>query len=166
VANPGPWINARAYSLRDVATDIDGSAWTVAAAHTSAALGTTFAQDRAAHPAYWTPMGMVTATSATFNYIDKNCITLASGGFGDTFMSDGDSFRLDERLLRLGMIWQWKALKGSPYAEDMATFMDALTRAEGADKPAPILIDRMPSSVMTAYPYPTPSSSNWSWPLS
>jgi hypothetical protein len=112
----------------------------------------------------WPIMGV--GVTATFNYIDKNCVTLAGGGFGDTFMADTDNFRLDERLLKLGMIWQWKALKGSPYAEDMATFMDALTRAEGADKPAPILIDRLPSSVMTAYPYPTPSTSNWGWPLS
>jgi hypothetical protein len=122
----------------------------------------------------WTMLGgqmliaptMPVGTTAYFAYMHKNCVTLASGGVGDSFQADGDSFALDERLLKLGMIWQWKALKGSPYAEDMATFMDALTRASGADKPAPILIDRMPSSVMTAYPYPTPSSSNWSWPLS
>ena len=33
---------------------------------------------------------------------------------------------IDERLLKLGMIWQWKANKGSPYAEDMGTYSDAL----------------------------------------
>jgi hypothetical protein len=27
-------------------------------------------------------------------------------------MSDADTFRLDERLLKLGMIWAWKQLKG------------------------------------------------------
>jgi hypothetical protein len=103
---------------------------------------------------------------ANFFYLQKNCINLAGGGRGDVFMSDDDTFVLDERLLKLGMIWQWKALKGSPYAEDMATFMDALTRASGADKPAPIMIHRLPSSVTAAYPYPTPSGSDWSWPLS
>lgn len=103
-----------------------------------------------------------------FAYLDKNCVNLKSGGVARAFMSDEDTFRLDERLLRLGMIWQWKAFKGSPYAEDMATFMDALTNAMGADKPAPILIQRLPISlsVRSSYPYPTPSSGDWSWPLS
>jgi hypothetical protein len=79
--------------------------------------------------------------SVTFAYLNKNCIRLAGGGYGDQFMSDGDSFRIDERLLKLGMIWQWKANKGSPYAEDMGTYSDALVNVAGADTPAPILID-------------------------
>jgi hypothetical protein len=80
--------------------------------------------------------------SAWFAYQDKNCVRLASGGFGDQFMADGDSFRLDERLLKLGMVWQWKANKGSPYAEDMGSYSDALANAMGHDQPAPILMDR------------------------
>ncbi len=83
---------------------------------------------------------------ATMYYIDKNCVKLASGGFGDVFMSDLDEFRLDERLLRLGMIYQWKAQKGSAYAEDMSTFGDALAKAMGHDIPAPIIIGRRPIS--------------------
>jgi hypothetical protein len=165
------WQPNHTYNVGDLAVDMDiGTVpyqlvWQVAVKHTSGS--TTFANDRLANSSLWVlPAQDIDAVRATFNYIDKNCVTLTSGGFGDAFMADTDSFRLDERLLKLGMIWQWKALKGSPYAEDMATFMDALTRAEGADKPAPILIDRLPSSVMTAYPYPTPSTSNWGWPLS
>lgn len=112
----------------------------------------------------WPIMGV--GVTATFIYLDKNCVVLAGGGFGDSFMADDDKFRLDERLLKLGMIWQWKALKGSPYAEDMATFMDALTRASGADKPSPILINRLTiSNFAVSYPYPTPSGSDWNWPL-
>src|SRR6187397_899762 len=80
--------------------------------------------------------------SAYFAYVNKNCIELASGGRSDTFVADGDSYVLDERLLKLGMIWQWKAQKGSPYAEDMGTYGDALTYAMGHDQPAPVLIDR------------------------
>jgi hypothetical protein len=77
--------------------------------------------------------------TATFVYLDKNCISLAGGGFGTEFLTDADTFRLDERVLRLGMIWQWKAQKGSPYAEDMGTYGDALTYIMGSDKPSPIL---------------------------
>ena len=99
---------------------------------------------------------MSAAVVATFNYLDKNCVNLVSGGRGDTFMNDLDTFVLDERLLKLGMIWQWKANKGSPYAEDMANYQDALANIAGADKPAPILIDRLPMSAaaQVAYPFP------------
>jgi hypothetical protein len=90
--------------------------------------------------------GMPVGTSATFAYLNKNCIALASGGYGDTFMADTDSYRLNERLLRLGMIYQWKANKGSPYAEDMGSFSDALAMEMGHDKPSPIIVGRVPLS--------------------
>ncbi len=84
--------------------------------------------------------------TASFAYLDRNCVALASGGYGDSFIADTDRFRLDERLLTLGMIYQWKANKGSAYAEDMSTFGDALAVAMGHDQPAPILIGRSPIS--------------------
>ena len=84
--------------------------------------------------------------TAYFAYLHKNCVALASGGFGDTFLSDNDTFALPERLLKLGMTWEWKARKGSPYAEDMGTYGDALTKAMGADSPAPIMVGRVPMS--------------------
>ena len=73
------------------------------------------------------------------------------GGYGDTFMSDGDTFVLGERLLKLGMIWQWKANKGSPYAEDMGTYSDALVTAMGTDQPAPIIIGHGTIHGQTSY---------------
>jgi hypothetical protein len=117
----------------------------------------------------WTIMGgkiyfwpvLAAGVTATFAYLNKNCIALASGGAGTTFQSDADSFALEERLLKLGMIWQWKASKGGAYAEDMGTWSDALNVAEGADQPAPILINRAPISALSttaniAYPFPAP----------
>lgn len=97
--------------------------------------------------------------SANFVYLDKNCVKLNAGGAGDTFVEDLDSFILDERLLKLGMIWQWKAKKGSPYAEDMGTYGDALTLAMGHDAPAPIIVGNLPVSAnaTVAYPYPVPT---------
>ena len=66
---------------------------------------------------------------------------------------------LDDRLLKLGMLWQWKAQKGGPYAEDMNTYGDALTVAMGKDSPSPILVDRavISKTVRVAYPYPVPT---------
>lgn len=104
-------------------------------------------------------MGM--GVTASFAYIDKNCIALNAGGVGEAFVDDGDSFLLDERLLKLGMIWQWKANKGTSYQEDMGTFGDALTTAMGKDSPSPIIIGRYPASrslnVTVAYPWPVPT---------
>jgi hypothetical protein len=115
----------------------------------------------------WTMLGgqmlifpvMPVGQTATFAYIDKNCIDLSSGGRGDEFLNDGDSFTLDERVLKLGMIWQWKAQKGSAYAEDMGTYGDALTYAMGHDQPAPIILGSRPMSSATniAYPWPVPT---------
>jgi hypothetical protein len=112
----------------------------------------------------WTMMGgqmliaptMGVGTSCYFAYLHKNCVALFSGGFGDTFQADGDSFTIDERTLKLGMIWQWKANKGGAYAEDMGSYGDALAKVQGADKPAPILIGRRTptAEVQASYPYP------------
>jgi len=115
----------------------------------------------------WTILGgqmhifpaMPVGVSAYFAYLDKNCVALVGGGYGDVFAADGDGFALDERLLKLGMIWQWKAQKGSPYAEDMGTYGDALTYAMGHDSPAPIIVGRSPisSNANVAYPWPVPT---------
>jgi len=102
----------------------------------------------------WTMLGgrihifpaMGVGVQATFVYLEKNPIALDSGGFGDRFMNDADTFRIDERILKLGMIANWKQQKGSPYAEDMGTYSDALANIMGHDQPAPIIIGRMPIS--------------------
>jgi len=96
---------------------------------------------------------------AQFLYLNKDCVALSSGGHGDAFLNDADRFRLDERLLKLGMIFDWKQNKGSPYAEDMGTWSDAMAIAMGADKPMPIMIDRYPISAnaRVAYPWPLPT---------
>lgn len=51
----GVWANATAYTIGQVVTDpANGSIWKCNVAHTSAVAPTTFAQDRTAHPSYWT----------------------------------------------------------------------------------------------------------------
>ena len=98
--------------------------------------------------------------SAAFVYLNKNCVALNSGGYGTSFLTDADSFVLDERLLRLGMIWQWKAHKGSSYVEDMSTYTDALAMAQGADKPMPVIVGRqeISANVYASYPFAAPAS--------
>jgi hypothetical protein len=151
------WLTTHAYNIIGEAAydNVTKTSWKVAVAHVSGS--GTFAADRTANPTYWTSTPNVPVT-ATFAYIDKNCVKLASGGVGDSFLADTDSFRLDERLLKLGMVWQWKANKGTSYAEDMGTYADALSIAMGHDSPAPIIIGRRPMSQgRTAYPFPVPT---------
>ena len=94
---------------------------------------------------------------AYFAYLHKNCISLASGGFSDAFLSDDDSFPLGERLRNRRMIWQWKARRARPTPRDMGTYGDALTMAMGHDSPAPIIVGRTPISATarTAIPSQT-----------
>jgi hypothetical protein len=68
---------------------------------------------------------MAAATTAQFYYITNKIVKDKDGVPKTTFTADDDVFRLDERVLKLGMIWQWKANKGRAYSEDMATFEDA-----------------------------------------
>jgi hypothetical protein len=111
------------------------------------------------------PTPSVNPETVQFMYLHKNCITLASGDLGDRFTSDDDTFNLSERLLKLGMIWQWKAYKGGTYAEDIANYEDALAMIAGADKPSPIIVGRMNlSTARRSYPYSTPSASETPYP--
>lgn len=98
--------------------------------------------------------------TATFAFVDKNIIRLRGNTSeeADVFQNDDDTFwiRGGDRLLKLGMVWQWKANKGSPYAEDLSTYNDALAMMTGSDQPAPIIVGRMPISqaARIAYPFP------------
>ena len=69
--------------------------------------------------------------------------------------ADGDTFRLSERLLKLGMIWRWKANKGRSYAEDMANYENLKEKLINQDKGARMISIgrvRMPFDARIAYP--------------
>lgn len=54
-------------------------------------------------------------------YYQSNEIVLAEDGTTTktAFTTDTDSFRLNEDMLALEIIWRWRAMKGLEYAEDM-----------------------------------------------
>lgn len=99
---------------------------------------------------------LAAGVTAKFFYLSKLIITPNGGGDPVAeFSNDGDTFRLDEEVLKLGIIWQWKANKGRPYAEDMANYEDALANVAGADKGSNILTvgrGRLPYGAEHAYP--------------
>ena len=99
---------------------------------------------------------LANAVTAKYFYQSNLIITPNGGGSNQTsFTNDGDTFRLDEDLLKLGMIWQWKANKGRPYAEDMANYEDRKERLIERDKGSRIHRMgrvRLPRGVDVAYP--------------
>lgn len=97
------------------------------------------------------------AATVKFYYITNKIITdnAVSPAYKTEFTVDADGFLMDERVLKLGMIWQWKANKGLPYGEDMATYEEALSNMAGADKGTNVLVvgqARWPVGVDMAFP--------------
>lgn len=82
------------------------------------------------------PAPAATETISYYYLTDTPWRLASSGANASAPEADGDTFRLPERLLKLGAIWNWKQLKGLDYAEDMAQFQIALQRATMDDKPA------------------------------
>ena len=112
----------------------------------------------------WTKLGgqihilpaMVASETAKFYYVSNLIVAPESGANQTGFLLDGDTFRLSERLLKLGMIWQWKANKGLPYEEDMENFETLLSRLIDEDQGPEMLRigrNRIPSDAQIAYPW-------------
>lgn len=74
------------------------------------------------------------------HWYQSNLIVQPNAGANKAaFAADDDTFRLSERLLKLGLIWEWKSSKGRPYAEDMATYEELKEKLIVADMGARIL---------------------------
>ncbi len=81
---------------------------------------------------------MASGDTAQFFYITNQIVRNAGGTYQSSFLADDDTFVLDEELLRLCLIWRFKAEHGRDYAEDMANFEDKLYKTidrDGGSKP-------------------------------
>lgn len=99
-------------------------------------------------PGYWIMLGgqmqfippISSGTTAEYYYISKAAIV-----DGDTsvkknsFTKDNDTFVLDERLLTLGLIWQWRAMKRLDYSEDMRNYEIRIDQISAEDKGARVI---------------------------
>lgn len=70
---------------------------------------------------------------ATFPYISNLIVRAEDGTLKKEFTRDDDTFLLSERLLKLGLIWRWKAQKGMEYAEDLANYEIELAQHQARD---------------------------------
>lgn len=98
---------------------------------------------------------LATGVTAKYFYQSNLIVAPASGSNKVAFTADDDTFRLDERLLRLGIIWRWKEMKGQSYAEPMADYEELKERLVVRDRGSRMMRIgrvRMPGDVTTAYP--------------
>lgn len=98
---------------------------------------------------------MPVGETARFYYVSK----LVCGPVGTrtkaAFTDDTDTLFVDERLLRLGIIWRWRSNKRMEYSEDMSNFEIAMAEEYGPDKGSKILTvgrQRIPGGHDIAYP--------------
>lgn len=82
---------------------------------------------------------------ARFPYISNYIGTSAGLAPLTAFSVDTDTSKLPERLLTLGLIYRWKAMKGFEYGEDMAAYETALSQAQARDKGASIIRKGQPT---------------------
>ena len=97
------------------------------------------------------------ASGETINYyyLSNNFVTSAAGPTANIFAADGDTFRLSETLLALAMIWQWRANKGLPYAENMQDYEDEKEREIAKNRGPRLLLvgeQRLPVDAVYALP--------------
>ncbi len=100
---------------------------------------------------------IASAQTAKYFYI-KNTIISAEGSTTltkTTFDADTDSFFLGDRILKLAIIWRYKAAKGRPYAEDFNNYSAARDQIAGGDKGSKVMHlgrARVPRDVSIAHP--------------
>ncbi|SLN74746.1 hypothetical protein ROJ8625_04094 [Roseivivax jejudonensis] len=92
---------------------------------------------------------------AKFWYVSNAVITPTSGANKATFTADEDTFRLDDRVLELMLVAQWRKQKSLDYAEEMRDAEIALARDIERDRGARIIgqASRPNYRAKTAYPW-------------
>lgn len=94
-----------------------------------------------------------------FFYI-SNKLWVATGGSTPTKSAatlDTDEFFLGDRILKLSLVWRWKAAKGRAYEQDKQDYELALDTLAGTDKGSRTIRvgrSRIPADVTLAYPWP------------
>jgi hypothetical protein len=93
---------------------------------------------------------------AQFVYVDRNYAADTNGTPKPAFDTDNDVFRLNERLLTLGLIWKWRQNKRLDHGEDLGNFEKAINEEMGRDRGSRIFRTgpmRMPGNLYQSYPW-------------
>ena len=101
----------------------------------------------------YTP-ALAVGEEAKYYYISKNVVRQADATVKERFTADDDTFLLDDRVLELALIWQWREQKGMDYAEDMKNAEEALSDAIGPDKGARMVVQSSRRNIRANVSYP------------
>lgn len=71
--------------------------------------------------------------SCYFEYVTGNWCEDSSGTGQSEWQADDDVGRLDEKIMRMGLIWRWKQVKGFAYAEDFNKYEARVANAMARD---------------------------------
>lgn len=99
------------------------------------------------------PMGP--SEKAQYYFITNEIVRGANGAGKAVITKDDDTFKLDERLLTLSLVWRYREQNGLEYSESMANYERALAQVGGADKGKRILAigaQRIPGGADIAFP--------------
>lgn len=77
--------------------------------------------------------------SMAFEYQTSYWCADSGGTAKATWTADSDVARLDEELIKLGLIWRWRKAKGLDYDEDFRSYQIAATNAIARDGGRPTL---------------------------
>lgn len=94
---------------------------------------------------------------ASYPYISKAYALSPTNAPQNAFAADLDTFKLEERLLTLGVIWRYRQQKRLDYAEDMETYEIALSEAMARDGGQRVIRScprRSPMNVSAGWPWP------------
>lgn len=74
-------------------------------------------------------------TQLTYGYISSHIVGSSGGGAGtqDRFDGDTQTFLLDDELLRLGIIWNWKESKGFDFSADLIKYNQRMESVRFSD---------------------------------
>lgn len=83
------------------------------------------------------PVPSGTLSQVAFEYASSWAIKNASGVLQSSMTQDTDTFIIPERILRKGLAFRWKQIKGLPYQADETQFYNLLNNYIARDKVKP-----------------------------
>jgi hypothetical protein len=75
-----------------------------------------------------------TSSEIAFEYMSSWCVKSAAGDLQAGILADTDVFVFPENIVRKGMMYRWKQIKGLPYQADETRFWDMLNNYIAKDK--------------------------------
>lgn len=96
---------------------------------------------------YLNPAPTAPLSQIAFEYASSWCVTTVAGAPKAEITLDTDLILFPENIIRKGMMYRWKLIKGLPYQEDQTQFYSLLNNY--------IAKDKVKRRINVANPYPT-----------